>query len=44
MIPQAYKEDSEERFYERIEAKLPKRDLVNMRNKYDQGWNRVVKK
>ena len=33
-------EEKEESYYERIENKLPKRELVNLRNKYDQGWNR----
>lgn len=36
-------DELEELYYERIENKIPKRELVNLRNKYDQGWNGVVK-
>ena len=33
-------EEQDELYYERIENKLPKRELINLRNKYDQGWNK----
>lgn len=33
-------DELEELYYERIENKIPKRELINLRNKYDQGWNR----
>ena len=33
-------DELEELYYERIENKMPKRELINLRNKYDQGWNK----
>ena len=40
-MKQPYNHDElEEIFYERLEAKLSKRELINLRNKFDQGWNR----
>jgi|CXWL01.1.fsa_nt_gi hypothetical protein len=36
MMKQPYNhEEIEEIFYERIESKIPKRELINLRNKYD---------
>ena len=34
-----FDEEIEEKFYERIEKKMPSFELDNLRNEFDQGWD-----